>query len=158
MNDPDVLATLGGSGRPITRNKERELLDELSTCKTDVIWAIETLEGKHLGISGIHGISYPNGTAESGSYIADTSDRGQGYGTEASILRAKYAFDVLGLRMLKSIYIASNKASERMLAKTGYVEYGRLMEGYWKNGKYEDDVFVVLTKQRFFELHSELFR
>ena len=154
INDSDVTDTLGITGSPITRASEREVVESFGKDPKHIIWAVETIEGVHIGISGIHDINLRNGVANTGSFIGAAEYRGKGYGTEASVLRARYAFEVLGLRMLKSTVLDGNEASRRMMEKTGYVEYGRIAGEHWKNGVYRDMVYTVLTKERFFELHS----
>jgi len=153
MNDTDVTDTLGFRGTPLSRGAEQEFIERINKDQTNVVWAIELLDGTHIGTSGIHDVNLTNGTAGTGSYIGRTDLQGQGYGTEASILRARYAFMVLGLRMLKSYYFDGNTASQRMMEKTGYEEYGRIKGEHWKNGEFRNTVYTVLAKERFFSLH-----
>lgn len=155
MNDPDVTDTLGFNGTPMTRGTERDFIERMDKDKIHVVWAIELLDGTHIGTSGIHGINLANGVANTGSYIGRPDLHGKGYGTEASILRAKYAFKILGLRMVKSTFLRGNVASQRMMEKTGYIEYGSIPNEHWKNGAFREMVYTVLTKERFFELHPE---
>jgi RimJ/RimL family protein N-acetyltransferase len=154
MNDSDVTDTLGFPGTPLTRGQERDFIDKAGSDPKHVIFAIETLDGVHIGTTGIHDINRANGTAGTGSYIGPAEYRGKGYGTEASILRAKYAFEVLGLRILKSYLLGGNIASQRMMEKTGYLVYGRVENEHWKNGAYHDTVYTVLTREKFKELHG----
>ena len=154
VNDTDVTDTLGFAGTPMTRSQERDFVENSGKDPQHVIFAIEAIDGIHIGVSGIHNINRTNGTAGTGSYIGAAEYRGKGYGTEASILRAKYAFEVLGLRKLKSTVLDGNQASWRMMEKTGYVEYGRIEGEHWKNGEFKTMIYTVLTKERFAELHS----
>jgi RimJ/RimL family protein N-acetyltransferase len=153
LNNPDLTLTLGLRGTPITRDSQDSKMKELSETNDMVFFAIETLEGEHLGFSSINSISWPNGTAGTGSFIAIEALQGRGYGTEASILRARYAFDVLGLRILTSSYLEHNPASKRMLEKTGYVEYGCIPKEFWKAGEFRDMHYMMLTRERFAEQH-----
>lgn len=154
INDPELTETLGIGDFPVTRGAEKEWFDNMSkSTDRDAVFAIEDKEGTHLGCSGIHGIDWRNGTAITGSYIADPSHRGKGYGTEAANLRSFHAFHVLGLRMLKSTYYGGNEASAKMQAKSGYLEYGRLPEGMWKRGRYIEIVYTYLTRERWLELN-----
>jgi RimJ/RimL family protein N-acetyltransferase len=156
INDPDVNEWLAVGDLPITRAAEREWFERASKqSETDVTFAIETLEGRHIGQSGVHFISYKHGTALTGSFIGDPQERGKGYGTEAAVLRAWFCFHVLGLRILTSEYIGGNERSKRMQEKAGYVEYGRLPSSFWKRGEHRDKVKTYLTRERFFELHPE---
>jgi RimJ/RimL family protein N-acetyltransferase len=117
-----------------------------------VIFAIELLDGTHIGQSGIHGISVRHGFGETGSFIGEAKYRDKGFGTEASKLRAWYCFHVLGLRMVTSGYVEGNEQSRRMNEKCGYIETGRVPKLMWKRGMYRDHIHTVLTRERWLEL------
>lgn len=156
INDPEVNEWLAVGDEPMARLAEKEWFESVQRGRdNDIAFAIETLDGRHIGQSGIHQISHKHGTALTGSFIGDPSDRNQGLGTEAAILRAWYCFHVLGLRLLTSEYIDGNARSKRMQEKAGYIEYGRLPKCFWKRGEFRDKVRTYLTRERFFELHAE---
>lgn len=153
INDPEVNEWILVGDFPMGKIAEREWFDScLKASETNVVFAIELLDGTHIGTSGIHGISTRHGFATTGSYIGDAVYRGKGYGTEASQLRAWYCFHVLGLRLLTSGYLEGNDWSKRMNEKTGYVEYGVVPKQYWKRGMYRDHYHTMLTKERWLEL------
>lgn len=155
VNDPEITQYLLIGDTPLSREMEEAWFDSLSNRReSDVLFAIELLDGTHIGQSGIHKLDLRQGTGVSGSFIGSPEHRNLGLGTEAAILRSWYAFDVLGLRMLTSCYLAFNERSAKMQAKVGYLEYGRLPEANWKRGRYVDDVLTYLTRERFFELHG----
>jgi len=154
VNDPGVTNQLTFGHFPITRLQETEAFDKLQRpSDTEIVWAIETLDGRHIGQSGLHRISLLHGTAVSGSFLGDTSDRGQGFGTEAAQLRARYAFQTLGLRMLYSEYFEGNIGSQRMQEKTGYQTWGVKPTAEWKNGEFRDLVQTYLSRERWLELN-----
>lgn len=155
INDPDVTEWLGMPDIPMTRGAEEAWFDRMEQSKTDIIFAIETLEGQHIGQSGIHGIDWKNGVATTGSYIAESDLRNQGFGTDAAKVRSHYCFEVLGLRLLTSGYLSGNERSKRMQEKAGYQEYGCLPDALWKRGKYRDHVMTYLTAERWRALQAE---
>lgn len=148
VNDPDVTEWLAIGDKPMGRAAEEKWFDSAATGGNSIIFAIETLDGRHIGMSGLHDLNFKHGIAKSGSYIADPSQRGRGYGTDAAKVRARYAFEVLGLRMLTSEYFGGNEGSARMQAKAGYLEYGRLPRAFWKRGEFRDMVFTYLDRDR----------
>jgi RimJ/RimL family protein N-acetyltransferase len=154
INDSDVTFTLGHRGTPVTRESQRETFQKFTTSEDTVFFAIELLDGTHIGGSTIDHITLANGFGNTGSYIANLEHRGKGLGTEAAILRARYAFDILGLRMVTSSYLAHNPASKRMQEKVGYLEWGCLPNQHWKEGEFRDMHYTYLTRERFFELHG----
>lgn len=153
LNDADVTGTLLFGDRPITREAEKEWFEKAGKDPANVVFAIETLEGRHIGMSGVHQINHLHGTAITGSFIAEVNDRGKGLGTDAALTRNRYVFETLGLRMIMSEHFSGNEASARMLAKAGFLEWGRLPQAIWKNGRYLDEVKVYLTRERWLELN-----
>lgn len=155
VNDPEITENLLIGDFPISRFAERdwfESVERRSGQPDEVMFAIELLDGTHIGQSGVHGIDWRNGFATTGSFIGEKQHQNQGYGTEAAKLRAYYCFHVLGLRLLRSEYLEGNDRSRRMQEKTGYVEAGRIPGRFWKRGAYRDDVATVLTRERWLEL------
>lgn len=156
INTPEQTAQLLAGDLPMSKLAEREWFDRVAKgTDTEILFAIETIHGEHIGFSGIHHINRIDGFATSGSYIGKQELWGQGLGTEASILRARYAFDVLGLRMLLSGFIGDNQRSKRMQEKVGYEVVGVIPGKYWKRGGFRDETLTVLTRERFFSLHGE---
>ena len=155
MNDPEVTQHLLIGDHPITRLAEREWFDEAMKVKDhSVMFAIELLDGTHLGNTGIFGMSAQHRTGNTGSFIGERANRGKGFGTDAARVRARYAFDVLGLRMLLSGYLGDNERSGAMLRKVGFIEYGKLPNAYWKRGRFVDETKMYLDVDRWRELTS----
>ncbi len=148
MNDPGITRQLQVGHFPMTLEVETAWFDRMLSHQTsDVVFAIETLEGKHIGQSGIHGINWIHRTAETGSFIADEGMRGKGYGTEAARLRSTYAFDVLGLRVLYAEFIDGNDASKKMQERAGYKIYARKPKAYYKDGGVLDSHLTMQTRE-----------
>jgi hypothetical protein len=67
----------------------------------------------------------------------------RGFGGDAARVRTAYAFDVLGLRLLLSEAFVDNQSSQRMLARVGYREVGRIPARYFKRGAFRDVVLFA---------------
>ncbi len=113
---------------------------------TDINFGVETLDGQHLGFSGIHFINYRHGTAQTGTVLGAKELWGKGYGTDAARVRARYCFDVVGLRMLYSAVLEGNERSLRMQHAVGYQQCGVQPKKYWKRGMYRDEIQTFLTR------------
>lgn len=147
LNDPEVTAWTLIGDHPLTRLAEQEFFERVARASdTEVVFAIETLEEEHVGFTGIHNISFRHGVGATGTFIGRKALWGRGLGSDAIAVRSRYAFDVLGLRMLLSEIMADNIASDRALRKAGYREYGRIPARYWKRGAYRDAVLFLLTR------------
>ncbi len=155
LNDPEVTQFLLIGDHPLTRLAEREWLEKSERgTDADVVFAIETLDGRHIGTSGIHEIDYRHGTASTGSFIGEMALWGQGYGTDAARVRARYCFEVLGLRMLKSSTLEGNERSLRMQKAAGGEVIGTWPKRYWKRGQWRDEILLCFTRERWESLQS----
>ena len=73
---------------------------------------------------------------------------GKNYGSDAAEIRTRYAFEVLGLRLLLAEVLAGNERSLGMLGRVGYREVGRIPGRYWKRGACRDAVILVRERDR----------
>ncbi len=151
LNDPQVTVWMLTGDYPITRMAEKEFFERHANPgenKADLVLAIETLteEEEHIGICGLHNISYRHGTGIVGLTIGRPKLWGQGFGGDALCTFTEYAFDVLGLRLVITEAFAENERSVRMIRGAGYAEVGRIPQRYWKRGAYRD--MITFIKQR----------
>jgi RimJ/RimL family protein N-acetyltransferase len=145
MNDVRVTEWLFVGDFPMTRIAEEAWFQERMTAgPSEANFAIELLDGTHIGFSGLFKIDFKNRTAHSGSIIAPEF-WSNGYGTDAVRIRADYAFRVLGLKTLYTSYLAENERSGRMQAAAGYTIWGRQPNAIWKRGKMRDLVHTFLS-------------
>lgn len=79
------------------------------------------LDGEMVGLMGVNAIDMTQGTAYLDYWIA-VPYWGQGLATAAGRLAAAWAFEVLGLRELRSSCLARNIPSGRVLEKVGFSE------------------------------------
>lgn len=147
LNDPDVTRWMEIGDWPITRAMEQRYFDTSEGVDDrEVRFAVESLQGEHIGFCGIHRIDWPSRVGVTGSVIGRRDLWGQGYGTDMARVRARYAFDVIGLRMLVSEVMSGNPASIRMLERAGYREVARIPDRYWKRGALHDQIILTLSR------------
>ena len=147
FNDPDVTEWLETGDWPLTRGAEEEFFSAAERAgKGSVQFAVESLQGEHVGFSGLRSIDWQSRVAVSGSVIGRKDLWSKGIGGDAVRIRNRYAFEVLGLRLLIATVIADNSPSLAMLAKAGYTEVGRVPERYWKRGAWRDQVILALHR------------
>jgi [ribosomal protein S5]-alanine N-acetyltransferase len=147
LNDPDVTQWTAIGDFPLTRLAEEDFFERMARQNegSDVALAIETLEEEHIGVTGIHGINYRHGVGTTGTFIGRKPLWRRGFGSDAIAVRTRYAFEVLGLRLLLSEVMAENIASLKALEKSGYHEFGRIPARYWKRGAYRDAIQLLVT-------------
>jgi len=157
LNDPEVTQWLLIGDFPLSRMAEREWIERAERgSDREVHFAIETLDGLHIGTSGIHDISWRHGTAQTGTVIGAKEMWGKGLGTDAARVRARYAFEVMGLRLLTSSVIDGNERSLRMQQAAGYEVVGRIPGRFWKRGAFRDEILTCLTRERWVSLQATL--
>jgi RimJ/RimL family protein N-acetyltransferase len=147
FNDPEVTRWLETGDWPLTRGAEEEFFRAAErNDRVSVQFAVESLQGEHVGFSGLRSIDWQSRVAVSGSVIGRRDLWGKGLGTDAARVRNRYAFEVLGLRLLIASVIADNGASLKMLSNVGYAEVGRVPDRYWKRGAFRDQVIFALHR------------
>ena len=146
LNDPEITQHLLVGDLPMTRLAEAEWFDRNSKGSDDnVAFAIELLNGEHIGFSGVHKINWKDRQASTGTVIGVPEKWSKGFGTDAARVRTRYAFEVLGLRYLTSSVLEGNERSLRMLQRAGYVECGRYPKRIWKRGRFLDEVLLYMN-------------
>ena len=138
---------------PYTPAMWRDFVESHDRSKgTSEVFAIltknEAAEGgwRYIGHTGLHHITWPNGTATTGSMIVDGEYRGKGYGTAAKLLLLYHAFRILGLRKVHSRVKAWNAASLGHLVKCGYTVCGRNREEDLHEGAFVDQLLLEVFK------------
>ncbi len=149
FNDPQITQWLETGDWPLTRGAEEEFFRAADRQdKASAQFAVESLQGEHIGFSGLRSIDWQSRVAVSGSVVGRRDLWGKGFGTDAVKVRNRYAFEVLGLRLLIATVIAANTRSLAMLTSAGYEEVGRVPERYWKRGAYRDQVILAVRQAR----------
>lgn len=144
---------------PMTEKEEIEWVQGLSGRKsTDVVLAIVTKEGQHIGNVGIHGINWRDRVATTGTVIGEKEFRGKGIGTEVKMLLLNYAFNTLNLHKICSRALAFNVASRRFSQKCGYQQEGVLRKHIFKNGEYVDQVLLAVFREDWLPLWEKFQR
>ena len=104
--------------------------------------------GELIGDNGLYGIDWVHRTAETGTYIYRPEHRSGGLGTEAKHLLLEYAFERLGLQMVRSLVWSFNTRSAAALRKQGYRDAGRMHWVGVRDGEFVgDDVFDLLAEE-----------
>lgn len=147
-NDPEVTALTLMGDLPIGRLAEAEWFERQNRgTERDVLFAIEVLgSNEHIGFSGLHRIDWRHGMAHTGTMIGRSDLWGSGYGSDATRVRTRYAFETLGLRLLLSEVLADNTGSLVMLERAGYARVGLIPRKVWKRGAYRDVVLLAIER------------
>lgn len=149
INDPEVRRFLNAY-LPQNEKDEENWLDAHSKNKTTgVVLLIETLEGRPIGVMGIHNINWRDRVSTTGAFIGEKDLWGQGYGSDAKIALLNYAFNTLNLRKICSSVISFNQRSLHYSLKCGYKEEGVFKEHIFRDGKYWDSIQLAIFREDF---------
>lgn len=141
-NNPEILPNLTWEG-PRNLEQKRELFEQDISSNERIDLLITRDED---AVGWILLIEKDEGVAEIGISI-DPEFQRNGYGTEASELIIDYAFNQLRYEKIFVRVYESNKASQRVWDKLGFVKEGELRRQIFKNGDFEDAYIYGLLKE-----------
>lgn len=154
MNDPEVARWLARN-TPISRLAEQDWFERTARSECDIVWAILDEDGRHIGMTGVHGIGRYTRTATTGIVIGEKDAWRKGYGSEVLRVRTRWLFEELGLHRLESECFAENLASARCLEKAGYRRIGVARAKYWREGMWKDGILFEMLEEDWFAMRGE---
>jgi RimJ/RimL family protein N-acetyltransferase len=149
VNDPEVTRGLA-MYLPKSMAEEEEWFNSLARHDPkERPFAMDTRKGKAwklIGNCGAFKVDAVNRSAELGIMIGDKSEWDKGYGAEAMSLLLRHCFETLNLNRAYLRVYADNVRAVRSYEKDGFVLEGRLREGVYKFGKYEDVLLMSVLR------------
>jgi RimJ/RimL family protein N-acetyltransferase len=150
FNDPDVRYWLSmADGPDLTVESEREWYQEMRADPAQVIWCIETEEGRPIGNLGLHAIDEVQGRATLGICIGEKDYWGRGHGTDAVRQVLRYAFEDLGLRRVDLQVDEDNARGIRCYEKCGFTREGLLRAHRVRQGQPVNAVVMAILRDEF---------
>jgi [ribosomal protein S5]-alanine N-acetyltransferase len=130
---------------PYTSEDARKFLEATVKIEPITIFCVE-VNGTAVGGIGIHlGIDVHRHTAELGYWLGEEF-WGRGIMTEAVGAFTDFCFRRFSLRRIHAEPFAKNRASARVLEKSGFVLEGRLKNNVVKDGELLDSLLYARTK------------
>ena len=154
VNDLEVTYFMSFQG-PITRPRERDMLARERDPERDIMLAIETEDGTHIGNCGLHGIDRESRRATLGIMIGDKRYWSQGYGTDAVKTLCAFGFIEINLQRIELSVYSHNTRAQGCYEKCGFQVEGRLRRKAYIAGQYRDELRMGLLREEFFELFPE---
>jgi RimJ/RimL family protein N-acetyltransferase len=147
FNDTDVTRFLLRY-RPLTRMEEEAFLRKISESDTDIVLGIAVRENDRLvGFTGLNQLDVRNRHVRFGIGLGDKSTWGKGYGTEATRLMVRYAFDTLNLHRVWLHVSENNERGLRTYQKVGFQTEGRLRQDTYREGRYWDTIVMAILRE-----------
>ena len=148
-NDLDVELA-GGGDPPMPQSLERLQAnfdrEAAKGGRDDATFAIE-VDGKLIGVCGLHNCNETARTCELGIGIGDKTAWGRGYGRDTVRVLLDYAFRLRNFRRVWLWVHARNERAIRSYRASGFVEEGRLRQHVWSNGAYDDAVQMGILRE-----------
>jgi RimJ/RimL family protein N-acetyltransferase len=141
---------------PPTEDNRKAATERFANFKPEsgrLMFVIETLDGKPVGIFNLNSIDERHGTFSIGMQIFP-AECGKGYGTAAMRILLRYAFDERRLHKYYGSVIEDNIASAAMLKKLGCVQEGVRREQIYMNGRYWNEILFGLTVEEFHDRNN----
>lgn len=136
---PETSGNLSYFSEEQSLERQRAYLASMESSDSSLLYMIEEAEtGRVIGTIGLHEYDQMNHNARLGILIFTTEDRGNGYGTEATMLLFRNAF---AIRALHKIYVRVFTTNTAMLShyeRLGFRVEGVLREEYLLRGKWID--------------------
>lgn len=110
---------------------------------------------KLVGNCGVHGVSWMNRSCELGILIGEKDEWNKGYGAEAMTLLLKHGFETLNMNRVYLQVYDDNIRAVRSYEKAGFVLEGRQRQAVYKNGKYEDVLFMSVLRSEWMSRMKE---
>ncbi|MFC4313391.1 GNAT family N-acetyltransferase [Steroidobacter flavus] len=147
LSDEETTRWLGVQYWPNCVENQREYYAKEVRSRGRLVLAIVDIESdRHIGIVSLSGIDWVHGFADIAIIIGEKEFRTGAYTIEAISLMLRTAFLRLNLRIVKGGYVASNEATQAIMAVFRFREVGRFKKLYWSNGAYADGVVCMLER------------
>ena len=143
---------------PMSRAQEEKYLTESSAHANgfgDVRLAIETKEGVHIGMCGLHRARPEDRGAELGIMIGDKSFWSNGYGTDTVQTLLAFAFEQINMHKVALGVFEFNERAIACYRKCGFVDEGRFREEYFQDNRYWDVVRMSILRREYEAMRGE---
>ncbi len=137
---------------PMSRAQEERYLAEAAeqgNSYADVRLAIETKDGVHIGMCGLHRGSPEDRHASLGIMVGDKSYWSNGYGSDAVMTLLGFAFDQMNLNKVELGVFEFNERAIACYRKCGFAEEGRRREHYFQAGRYWDIIDMSILRREY---------
>ena len=149
MNAPEITQYLESRFTPYSMTSLEEYVESKLVSKDEIFLAVVRRENdKHIGNIKLGPINWIHRIGDIGILIGDKGSWGQGFGSEAVILVAQYAFNTLNLHKVTAGCYEMNKGAIRAFEKAGFVVEGVRKSHCFCQGKYVDTILLGRINER----------
>ena len=157
LNDYEVTRYLESGRFPNTAEAMEAYYQSKANSPSDALFMIVLKEkDRPIGTIKLGSINWVHRTAEYAVMVGAKDAWNRGYAAEAGLLLLDYAFRRLNLHKVILGVAGDHEASIRMCERLGFRQEGRLSEMVYVDGRYEDKIFMGMTREEFYRAHEDL--
>jgi RimJ/RimL family protein N-acetyltransferase len=147
FNDPEVTRTLRRY-LPLALREEQDFIEKLGQNEHNLAVGIALCDSDWLiGGTGFHDMDLRNRHASFGILIGEKTEWGKGYGTEATFLMVRYAFETLNLNRVWLHVYEYNPKAIRTYEKVGFRREGVLRQDCYREGRYWNTIVMAILRE-----------
>lgn len=143
-----VRNTIGRPPIPINKKEEEEHLEKVAS-NDDAAYFLIEYKGDKAGTISIHGLETEYRKGEFGISV-HPDYHGKGVGTKAVRMIVEYGFETQNLHKIRGGYLEGNKASKRVMEKSGLREEGQERHYKYVNGSWKDVIWMSILEEEYF--------
>ena len=148
VNDPEVTRTLAVGAAVMDKQAEQAWIERTNASESAVLFGIVVQETDRLiGSVGLSQIDFRHRSASLGMLIGEKSMWGKGYGTEATRLVVRHAFEELRLNRVQLQVYEYNLRGIRVYEKVGFRREGVLRQEHVYDGRFWDTVVMAILRE-----------
>jgi len=147
LHRPDISSKIGVQV-PFTREQQEQWFDRLQQDSAKIVFAVcRNSDTAHIGNVSLDMIDLRHRNARLSIFIADSSERGKGAGSEALSLLEQFAFTTLDLHKIWCKTDAGHPEVLRFYERLGFQQEGVMREHELKDGVYVDKLLLAKIRR-----------
>ena len=134
---------------PISHAQEEKWFESKLADEDSELFAVETLDGTHIGNIELFDFRHVHRQAELGVVLGEKAYWSQGYGSDAIRVLLRFAFRELNLHRIQLRVYEDNERGIRCYRKCGFQVEGRLRDAVYRQGRYFDVLMMGILDHEF---------
>jgi RimJ/RimL family protein N-acetyltransferase len=151
-NDIDFWGEYSPIARQVSKSEWIKGIDNPTDLEKAIEWKrfiIQKKDGTRIGFM-VTFVNYPSGQMEFGCFLVP-SERGKGYGTEATQLMVDYLFLSRNIVRIETLTNVRNKSAQRVLEKIGFRVEGTIRKRHLVRGVWNDYYILSILREEWKE-------
>jgi [ribosomal protein S5]-alanine N-acetyltransferase len=155
INDPEVRYFIRAF-RPVNLQAEEDFITKANQDEHSLVLGIAVKANDRLvGAAGLQAIDFRSRHASFGIAIGVPSEWSKGYGTEATRLLVRHAFETLNLNRVWLQVYEDNPRGIRAYEKAGFRKEGVLRQDMFRAGRYWDTIVMAILREEWQKMKDE---